>query len=87
MKNTRLIISLTALFLAVACGPSRYTSSNFNVASVPEYAFIQLYSYIILYGDDGKGYYNEESSATAKSRPSPPIPKRVPMSVSSSINS
>lgn len=48
-----------------ACGPSRYTSSSFNLASVPEYAFIQPYSYIILYGDDGKGYYNEESSATA----------------------
>ena len=66
MKNTHyLIIALAALFLAVACGPSRYTSSSFNVASVPEYAFIEPYSYIILYGDDGKGYYNEQSSAIA----------------------
>ena len=66
MKNTlNLIIGLTALFLVAACGPSRYTSSSFSLASVPEYAFIQPYSYIVLYGDDGKGYYNEESSATA----------------------
>ena len=61
----RLLIGFIALILAAACGPSRYTSSSFNLASVPEYAFIEPYSYIILYGDDGKGYYNEESSATA----------------------
>lgn len=66
MKNTlNLIISLTALFLVAACGPSRYTNSNVNLASVPEYAFIEPYSYIVLYGDDGKGYYNEQSSAQA----------------------
>lgn len=66
MKNTlNLIIGLTALFLVAACGPSRYTSSNVNLASVPEYAFIEPYSYIVLYGDDGKGYYNEQSSAQA----------------------
>ena len=61
----RLLIGFIAFILAAACGPSRYTSSSFNLASVPEYAFIEPYSYIILYGDDGKGYYNEESSATA----------------------
>jgi hypothetical protein len=60
-----LILGFSVLLLVAACGPSRYTSSSFNLASVPEYAFIQPYSYIILYGDDGKGYYNEESSATA----------------------
>ena len=60
-----LILGFSVILLVAACGPSRYTSSSFNLASVPEYAFIQPYSYIILYGDDGKGYYNEESSATA----------------------
>ena len=60
-----LILGLAALLLLAACGPSRYTNSSVNLASVPEYAFIEPYSYIILYGDDGKGYYNEESSATA----------------------
>ncbi len=64
-KIHHLILGLSALLLVAACGPSRYTSSSFNLASVPEYAFIQPYSYIVLYGDDGKGYYNEESSATA----------------------
>ena len=66
MKSIKhLILGLTALLLAASCGPSRYTNSSVNLASVPEYAFIEPYSYIILYGDDGKGYYNEESSATA----------------------
>ena len=61
----QLILGIAALFLVAACGPSRYTNSSVNLAAVPEYAFIQPYSYIVLYGDDGKGYYNEESSATA----------------------
>ena len=66
MKNAKhLLFALAALLLVASCGPSRYTSSNVNLASVPEYAFIEPYSYIVLYGDDGKGYYNEESSATA----------------------
>ena len=66
MKSIRhLILGFSALLLLAACGPSRYTSSNVNLASIPEYAFIQPYSYIVLYGDDGKGFYNENSSATA----------------------
>ena len=66
MKSIQhLILGFSALLLVAACGPSRYTNSSVSLASVPEYAFIQPYSYIILYGDDGKGFYNEESSATA----------------------
>ena len=66
MKTTKILLSgIAALLLVAACGPSRYTRSNVNLASVPEYAFIQPYSFIVLYGDDGKGYYNEESSAKA----------------------
>ena len=66
MKSIKhLILGLAALLLLSACGPSRYTNSSVNLASVPEYAFIEPYSYIVLYGDDGKGYYNEQSSATA----------------------
>ena len=66
MKSIKhLILGLAALLLLAACGPSRYTNSSVNLASVPEYAFIEPYSYIVLYGDDGKGYYNEQSSATA----------------------
>ena len=37
-----LILGFSVLLLVAACGPSRYTSSSFNLASVPEYAFIQL---------------------------------------------
>ena len=66
MKNAQhLLIALAALLLVASCGPSRYTNSSVSLAAVPEYAFIQPYSYIVLYGDDGKGYYNEESSARA----------------------
>ena len=66
MKSIKhLIIGLSALLLVAACGPSRYTNSSVNLASVPEYAFVQPYSFIVLYGDDGKGYYNEQSSETA----------------------
>ena len=59
------ILGLCALLLLAACGPSRYTNSSVNLATVPEYAFIQPDSYIVLYGDDGKGYYNESSSQGA----------------------
>ena len=64
MRN-RLFLGLLAMVLLTACGPSRYTSSTTNLSSIPEFAFIQPYSYIVLYGDDGKGYYNEASSKGA----------------------
>ncbi len=34
-------------------------------SSIPEYAFVQPYSFIVLYGDDGKGYYDADCSADA----------------------
>ncbi len=61
----RLVLGISALFLLTACGPSRYTNSSFNLASVPEFASVEPYSFIVLYGDDGKGYYNEDSSRGA----------------------
>ncbi len=63
--RARLILGIAALSLLTACGPSRYTNSTTNLSSVGEYAFIEPYSYIVLYGDDGKGYYNEASSEGA----------------------
>ena len=51
----RLIASFAALLFLTACGPSRYTSSTTNLSSISEFAFVQPYSYIVLYGDDGKG--------------------------------
>ena len=61
----KLFLGISVLFLLTACGVSRYTNSTVNLASVPEFAFVQPYSYIVLYGDDGKGYYNESSSKGA----------------------
>ena len=63
--KTRLMLGIAALLLLTACGPSRYTSSTSNLSSIPEFAFVEPYSYIVLYGDDGKGYYNESSSLGA----------------------
>jgi hypothetical protein len=66
MRNFKnLFLGLAVLFLLTACGPSRYTNSSVNLSSIPEYAFIQPYANITLYGDDGKGYYDEESSHTS----------------------
>jgi hypothetical protein len=61
----RQILGISALFLLTACGTSRYTHSTVNLSSISEFAFVQPDSYIILYGDDGKGYYDEESSKGA----------------------
>ncbi len=61
----KLIAGISALLLLTACGPSRYTSSTSNLSSISEFAFVQPYSYIVLYGDDGKGFYNDNSSKGA----------------------
>ena len=36
-----------------------------NLSAIPEYAFIQPYSFIVCYGDDGKGRYDEGDSQKA----------------------
>ena len=61
----KLIAGISALFFLTACGPSRYTSSTSNLSSISEFAFVQPYSYIVLYGDDGKGFYDDNSSKGA----------------------
>lgn len=61
----RLIAGISALFILTACGASRYTNSTVNLSSISEFAFVQPDSYIVLYGDDGKGYYDEDSSKGA----------------------
>ena len=61
----RILPAVAVLFLLAACGPSRYTNSSVNLSTISEYAFIQPYARITLYGDDGKGYYDEESSRTS----------------------
>jgi hypothetical protein len=57
---------LTAMTLA-ACGASRHTASDVNLSSIREYAFIEPYSFIVCYGDDGKGLYDEGDSKKATS--------------------
>ena len=65
MKNTKTIVAVLALFALTACGASRHTASDVNLSAIPEYAFIQPYSFIVCYGDDGKGRYDEGDSQKA----------------------
>lgn len=65
MKNFKLFALVAALLALTACGASRHTASDVNLAAVPEYAFIEPYSFIVCYGDDGKGYYDEGDSRKA----------------------
>lgn len=61
-KNILLPILCLSALLATGCGASRYSHSSFRPSAVPEYAFVQPHAYITLFGDDGKGYYNEANS-------------------------
>lgn len=67
MKRILTIVAVmaVALMMLESCGPARYTQSGTNLASVQEFAFIDPYAYMIVYGDDGKGYYNEDNSKKA----------------------
>ena len=71
MNLSKSLLKASALALAVAalaaCGASRHTASDVNLSAVREYAFFQPYSYIVCYGDDGKGYYDEGDSQKATS--------------------
>lgn len=67
MKTTKTLLALLTLLALTACGASRHTASDVNLAAVPEYAFIQPYSFIVCYGDDGKGVYDESDSKKATS--------------------
>ena len=65
MKTTKTLLALLTLLALTACGASRHTASDVNLAAIPEYAFIQPYSFIVCYGDDGKGAYDEGDSRKA----------------------
>ena len=65
MKTTKTLRALLTLLALTACGASRHTASDVNLAAIPEYAFIQPYSFIVCYGDDGKGAYDEDDSQKA----------------------
>lgn len=67
MKRILTIVAVmaVALMMLESCGPARYTQSGTNLSSVQEFAFIDPYAYMIVYGDDGKGYYNEDNSKKA----------------------
>ena len=65
MKTTKTLLALLTLLALTACGASRHTASDVNLAAIPEYAFIQPYSFIVCYGDDGKGAYDEDDSQKA----------------------
>ena len=64
MKN-RLLFLLAVIVTAVtACGPTRY-STNFNMRSVDEYAFVEPYSHVILYNERNRPMYDAGLSRDA----------------------
>ena len=68
MKLLRIFLtaSIFALALVVtSCGASRHTAADVNLSAIDEFAFIQPYSFIVCYGDDGKGYYDKGDSQKA----------------------
>ena len=65
MRLFKLFVCATVLLAMSACGPSRHTSSDVNLSAIREYAFIQPYSYIVCYGDDGKGYLDKDDCRKA----------------------
>jgi hypothetical protein len=67
MKKILSLVAMMTLALTAleSCGPARYTHSGTNLSSVQEFAFIEPYSYMVLYGDDGKGYYDPDGSSKA----------------------
>ena len=57
MKH-RLTFLLAVILTAVtACGPTRY-STNFNLKSIDEYAFVQPYSHVIYYNERNNPMYD-----------------------------
>ena len=65
MKTAKTLLVSLALLALTACGASRHTASDVNLSTIREYAFIQPYSFIVCYGDDGKGVYDEGDSKKA----------------------
>ncbi len=65
MKYIKFFLLVAMALGFASCGPTRYTTSNVNLSTVDEFAFIQPYSYIVVYNDENKGYYEEESSDRA----------------------
>ena len=66
MKFSKVLLTACALLALAACVTTRH-SSGVKVSDIPELAFVQPYAYMVFYGDDGSGYYNQSSSDVASS--------------------
>ena len=65
MKLLKSLFCAICILSLTACGVSRHTAADVNLSSIREFAYIQPYSYIVCYGDDGKGYYDASDSRRA----------------------
>ena len=64
MNNRRITLLLCSLLALTACGTARQVSGA-KISDIPEFAFIQPCAYMVLYGDDGAGYYNQTNTDIA----------------------
>lgn len=63
-KLLTLALAVCALAL-VSCGPSRYTSSSVNLASIDEFAFVEPLAYITYTNDQNEPFYDPDLSRQA----------------------
>ena len=64
MKHKLPFLLAVIVSAVTACGPTRY-SSNFNMRSVNEYAFIEPYSHVIYYNERNRPMYDAGLSRDA----------------------
>jgi len=64
MRVFRLCFYTVLMLAFTACGTTRHTT-GVKMSDIPEFAFIQPCAYMVFYGDDGTGYYNQASSDVA----------------------
>ena len=57
MKHRLTFLLAVILTTVTACGPTRY-STNFNLKSIDEYAFVQPYSHVIYYNERNNPMYD-----------------------------
>ena len=64
MKPYRLLLLVPVALLAIACGPSRYTAPDVNLASIREFAFFEPYAVVTGYDANNQAYYDAADSRT-----------------------
>lgn len=67
MKLNKFLPLVAGVLLASACGPSRYTAADVNLAAIEKFAIFEPYAYIIGYDANNKAFYDGVDSKTEAS--------------------